>query len=202
MPTHDRFAALRERMAYEAARIILDQGASTFDHARRKAAERIGVTDRRHWPSNEAIQEAVLSQRRLFPGGLDQTVLRRFRAAALEAMDWLEPFAPRLIGDTLSGALNPTSGIELLLFADRAEDVILTLMELRIPWREGERLFNYGSGQRRAHPLLRFIAGDVRVELIILPLQARRHPPLDHISERPLRGASRDAVARLLETEP
>jgi hypothetical protein len=198
MPTRERIDAQRERLAYEAARIVLEQGLEDFDRARRKAAERIGVPDRRHWPSNEAVQDAVLAQRRLFMGRADEKALRRLRAAALQAMEELDLFAPRLIGGALSGALGTGSGIELLLFADRAEDVIFTLLDLRIPWREAERTMRYPDGLRRSHPAFRFMAGDVRVELIVLPRRALRNPPLDPVTERPQRGADRHEVARLI----
>jgi hypothetical protein len=198
MPTRERIDAQRERIAYEAARIVLEHGMEDFDRARRKAAERIGVQDRRHWPSNEAVQDAVLAQRRLFMGRADEEELRRLRAAALQAMEQLDLFAPRLIGGALSGALGSGSGIELLLFADRAEDVIFTLLDLRIPWREAERTMRYPDGMRCAHPAFRFVAGDVRVELIVLPRRALRNPPLDPVTERAQRGADRDEVARLI----
>lgn len=198
MSTRERIAAQRERLAYEAARIVLDQGMEDFDRARRKAAERIGVADRRHWPSNEAVQDAVLARRRLFLGQADEELLRRLRAAALEAMEQLELFSPRLVGGALSGALGSGSGIDLWLFADRAEDVIFTLLDRRIPWREAERSMRYPGGLRCVHPVFRFMAGDLRVELVVLPRRALRNPPLDPVTERPQRGADRHEVARLI----
>ena len=198
MPTRERIHAQRERLAYEAARIVLDQGLEDYDKARRKAAERIGVPDRRHWPSNEAVQDAVLAQRRLCMGRADEEALQRLRAAALQAMEQLELFAPRLVGGALSGALGSGSGIDLLLFADRAEDVIFTLLDLRIPWREAERSMRYPGGARCVHPVFRFMAGELPVELVVLPRRALRNPPLDPVTERPQRGADRHEVARLI----
>jgi hypothetical protein len=201
MATRERIAAQRERLAYEAARIVLDQGMDDFDKARRKAAERIGFLDRRHWPTNEAVRDAVLAQRRLFFGKMDEEEIRRLRGAALEAMDQLEPFSPRLVGSALTGALGPHSGIELWLFADRAEDVIFTLVDRRIPWRETERVMRYRNGSRGVHPVFGFLAGDLPVELVVLPRQALRDPPLDPVTERPERGANRREVARLIRED-
>jgi hypothetical protein len=201
MFTRDRIAEQRERLAYEAARIVLDQGVGDFDRARRKAAERIGVLNRRHWPTNEAVQEAVLAQRRLFPGASDVETSRRLRVATLETMSRLDAFSPRLVGGALTGAASLATGIELLLFADRAEDVIFTLLDQQIPWREAERLMRYPGGERCAHPVFRFLAGDIPVDLIVLPSRALRHPPLDPVTERPYRGANRAEIANLLSTE-
>jgi hypothetical protein len=201
MSTRDRITEQRERLAYEAARIVLDQGLCDFDRARRKAAERIGVLNRRHWPTNEAVQEAVLAQRRLFLGASDAETSRRLKVAALEAMSRLDAFSPRLVGGALTGTASLETGIELLLFADRAEDVIFSLLDQQIPWREAERLMRYPRGDRYAHPVFRFLAGDIPVDLIVLPSGALRHPPLDPVTERPYRGATRAEVANLLSTE-
>jgi hypothetical protein len=166
--------------------------------ARRKAAERIGFMDRRHWPTNEAVRDAVLAQRRLFRGKTDHEEMRRLRGAALQAMDELEVFSPRLVGGALTGALGSHSGIELWLFADRAEDVMFTLLDRRIPWREGERTMRYGCGSRALHPVFSFLAGGVPVDLVVLPRQALRNPPVDPVTERPQRGANRREVVRLI----
>ncbi|NCC27847.1 MAG: hypothetical protein EOM22_06790 [Gammaproteobacteria bacterium] len=198
MSTRERIAAQRERLAYEAARIILDQGTDDFDRARRKAAERIGVLDRRHWPTNEAVKDAVLAQRRLFRGQVDQEALHGLRCLALQAMEQLDSFSPRLIGGVLSGALGSGAGIELLLFADRPEDVIFALLDRGIPWREAERVMRYPGGLRSTHPAFRFLAGNVSVELVVLPRRALREMPLDPVTERPQRGADRRDLEQML----
>ena len=82
MSGRDRANAAHWRIAYEAARIMVEQGVSDFDRARRKAAERTGILDRRRWPTNEAIQEALLTQRRLFRGDAQARELQRLRGDA------------------------------------------------------------------------------------------------------------------------
>lgn len=196
MPERGRTQTLKERLTYEAARIMVEQGLSDFDRARRKAAERTGILDRRHWPTNEAVQEAIMIQRRLFadcgPDRWDP------RAEAIQAMRLLHAFSPRLIGTALSGSGDRRLGVELLLFAERPEDVLFDLIERRIPWQEGERSLRYPDGRRCTHPVFRFLAGETPFELIVLPPQAQRHPPLDPVTDRPQRGASLAEVERLL----
>ncbi len=197
MSGRTRTSSLKEHLAYEAARIMVEQGLSDYDRARRKAAERMGILDRRQWPSNEAVQEAVLTQRRLFLGRTHERDCLELREKALQAMRTFQDFLPRLIGSALSGTGDRQTGIELLLFADHPEEVLFALMEQRIPWREAERGFRYPDGQRHAYPLFRFMAGEMPIQLIVLPLRALRHPPLDPVTERPLRGADREEVERL-----
>jgi hypothetical protein len=202
MSERDRLNPAHCQIAYEAARIMAEQGVTDFDRARRKAAERTGILDRRRWPTNEAIAAALHTQRRLFQGEDEPAQLRRLREAAIQAMHSLRAFSPRLIGPALHGAGPVDVGVQLHLFADRPEDVVFALLERRIPWREHERSVRYGNGERRSHPAFRFVAGEAPIELIVLPHSALRNPPLDPVTERPARGADLAAVERLLATPP
>ncbi len=198
MAGRDRLNAAPWRIAYEAARIMVEQDLSDFDRARRKAAARIGILDRRSWPTNEAIQEALSTQRRLFPGAAQAAALRRLRGDALQAMRRFSAFSPRLIGPLLHGSGQAAAGVQLCLYAERPEDVVFALIEARIPWHERERSFRYGNGERRTHPALRFVAGETPIELVVLPRQALRNPPLDPVTERPERGLDSAELERLL----
>lgn len=192
----------RRRLAYEAARIMEDLGVQAFDRARRKAAERAAIGDRRLWPSNEEIQEALLQQRRLFGGEKQDRDVRSLREQALAAMHAFSRFVPRLTGPALTGSATNTFGVHLHLFSDNPEDVVHTLLNRGIPWHESEKDFRYAGGIRRRHPVFSIFAGETPFELVVLPLGAQRNPPLDPVSERPERGASTAEVARLLDTLP
>jgi hypothetical protein len=177
---------------------MVEQGLADFDRARRKAAERTGIVDRRSWPSNEAIQEALATQRRLFPDSDYRHALEQLRREAFEAMRAFQGFSPRLTGAVLDGTGPIEHGIQLYLFAERPEEVVFELLDRQIPWQEQERSFRYGHGERRNHPVLYFFAGKTRVELIVLPPAALRNPPLHPVTERPDRGADMAALEQLM----
>lgn len=198
MSGRDRSQMAHWRIAYEAARIMEELGISDFDRARRKAAERTGILNRRCWPSNEMIQEALLTQRRIFLNASQTRDLQRLREVALQAMHTFRAFNPRLIGPVLQGTAHPDQGVQICLYAECSEEVVFALIDRRIPWQEGERMFRYGGGDRRSYPTFRFVAGQTPVELIVLPPQALRHPPLDPVTERPERGADITELERLL----
>jgi len=198
MSGRNRSNAHRQRLAYEAARIMVEQRVEEFDRALRKAAKRVGIDNRRVWPSNEEIQEALLQHRRLFQGEKQAQELRILREHALEAMRAFADFSPRLVGPALIGSAGIDQGVCLHLFTDNTKDVALALLDQGIPWRECEGIFHYGGGIRRTHPVLTFLAGRTPFELVVLPIGAQRNPPLDPVSERPERGAATAEVARLL----
>jgi hypothetical protein len=188
----------RARLAYEAARILAEQGDQAFDHARRKAALRIGVINRRDWPTNEEIQAALLEQRRLFEPERLGSELRRLRTQAVAAMGVFAKFRPRLVGSALSGAGDLRQGVRLHLFADSPEEVVFVLCDQHIPWHEREEPLRFGGGVRRFLPAFSFVAGDIPFKLVVLPIQGMSNPPLDSVTDRPERGADLEAVRRLL----
>jgi len=198
MSGRNRSNAHRRRLAYEAARIMMDQGVQEFDRARRKAAERAGIGNKRNWPSNEEIQDALLQRRRLLQGEGQAQELRNLRKQALAAMRTFATFTPRLVGPVLAGSADATQGIRLHLFTDSPEEVLFRLLDQGIPWQERESALRYGDGARRAHPVFSFVAGETPFELIVLPIGSQRNPPLNPVSERPDRGAGAAEVERLL----
>lgn len=188
----------RRRLAYEAARILVEHDPSALDRARRKAAARLGVTDKRCWPDNAEINDALLEQQQLFEPDERARSLTDLRRHALSAMREFADFRPRLVGAALRGTATREHGVELRLFADSPEEVLMALMDRRIPWQEREVVQRYASGSVETCPVFAFVAGDIPVHLQVLPWQARRQPPLDTVSERPERGIDADELAALL----
>lgn len=191
----------RQRLAYESARILSEQGGTEFDRARRKAADRLGISDKRCWPDNEEIQQALLQQQRLFHADEQQRALSTLRRQALSAMREFAAFEPRLVGPILAGTANPEHGLELLLFADSPEAVAFELLDRGIRWQQRDEQFRYAGGEQQTHPVFSFMAGELPVHLVLLPPQARRNPPLSPISERPERGIGVAELGRLVAAE-
>lgn len=191
----------RQSIAYESARILSEQGGLPFDGARRKAAARLGIDDRRCWPDNQEIQQALLEQQRLFHHAERTRTLGDLRRCALSAMREFSEFDPRLVGATVDGSATREQGVQLQLYTDSAEDVVLELLQRGIPWQQSDDQFRYAGGSRETHPVFGFIAGDIPVHLIVLPRRARRNPPLSPVSQRPDRGIDVTELSRRIDEE-
>jgi hypothetical protein len=144
MSSNDR--RVRQLIAEEAARIILDEGVVDYRLAKRKAAERLGAGQTRNLPGNLEIEDAVKSRQRLFDDDAQRERLTALRAAAVEAMRLFESFNPRLVGPVLSGIINGRDEVTLHLFADSVEEVIFHLQDRGVPWRANERRLRSGQG--------------------------------------------------------
>lgn len=192
---------LRRRIAYEAARLMAEEGVTDLERARRKAAERVRVNNRHLWPPIADIQEALTQQQRLFQPE-QQDALAALRERAMQAMQAFSRFRPRLIGPVLDGTADPNSRVMLYLFAESPDEIIHELMEQGIPWEERQRQLRYTGGDRRTHPVFRFIAGEIPIELLALPLRALSNPPLSPVTDRPDRGAGIQQLKELMGAQP
>jgi len=113
---------LRRALAQEAARIMAEHGIRDFFVAKKKAAERLGVSDGSAvLPKNTEIETALVEYQRLFGGESHTESLYAQRRAALSAMRYLHEFEPRLVGPVLTGTATEHSDVQLHLFTDSAE---------------------------------------------------------------------------------
>ena len=191
---------LRRALAQEAARIMAEHGIRDFLIAKRKAAERFGVSDGAAiLPKNSEIEEALAAYQRLFGGASHLQALHAQRSAALSAMRYLQEFEPRLVGAVLSGTATEHSDVQLHLFADRAESVTLKLIDQGIPHEVTERRVKLNPERVRAFPGVRFEIDAQPIEATVFPPDAIRQAPVSPVDGRPMRRANALEVAALLE---
>lgn len=192
---HNRLKTL---LAQECARLMAEEGIQDFRTAKRKAALRLAVTDKAVLPDNAEIEQALIDHQRLFHADQQAIHLRGLRETALEAMRFLAPFRPKLVGPVLNGTASPHTDIQLHLFADTPKDVLLFLMEHRIPVEAAERRLRMNNGDHISLPVFRFGVGETRIDLTVFAPLAEREAPRSPVDGRPLRRASPTEVQILL----
>ena len=70
-----------------------------------------------------------------------------------------------------------------------------------MPWHSAEVTLHFSGGRRMAQPALRFLAGDVTIELIVLDPKSRSDPPRDPIDGGPLTSLDIERLEALLGHE-
>ena len=188
----------RQRLAHEAARLMIEHGIRDYHRARRKAAERLRVGDSRDLPRNDEIEREREVYQRLYRGEECLRHLSALRKCALEAMRMLDSFRPRLVGPVLSGTADRHSEVCLHLFSDPPEAVTLFLLENGIAHDQGEARVRFRSDEHERLPAFRFIAGETPVELVVFSARARRRVPLSPVDGRPMRRAKLAEVMALV----
>jgi len=189
---------LRQAVAEEAARVMREQGIDDFLLAKRKAAERLGVTDASILPRNTEIEAALVAHQRLFGADRHETELAAMRRSALEAMRLMSDFQPRLVGPVLNGTASAHSEINLHLFTDSPEAVSIRLEERGVPHEVLERRLRYERDRVVSYPALRFVAGRQTVDAVVFPLDGIRQAPSSPVDGKPMRRASAAEVEALL----
>lgn len=189
---------LRQQIAAMAARIMAEEGVSDFHIAKRKAAERVGAPETKHLPGNEEVQLALQEYLRLFHADRLSQNVARWRQLALDAMQFLAKFEPRLVGAVLSGSVTPATAIELHITADSAEEIGLWLEDQGIPYEQGDRRLRFGGDRHASFPAYRFMADGVPVELCVMTHSEARELPLSPVDGKPMKRANRREVENIV----
>ncbi len=189
---------LRLALAQEAARIMAEHGIGDFLLAKRKAAQRFGVTDGAVLPKNTEIEAALAQYQRLFDHDSHTESLQAQRRAALATMRWLREFEPRLVGAVLSGTATRHTQVQLHLFADCAESVALKLIDLGLAHEVTEKRVRMDPARVLAYPGLRFQIEGQSIEAMVFPLEGIRQAPVSPVDGRPMRRAAMAEVEALL----
>jgi hypothetical protein len=194
-----RLLEQRQRIAQAAARLVCELGLEDYGQAKRKAALQLGIGGEHALPDNAQVQAAVREHQRLFAGDRQPRQLQALRRAALEAMAFLAPFQPRLVGAVLDGTADRHSAVTLHLFSDPPEAVAVFLADQRIAFEQDTQRLHMDRLRVAAVPVLRIDADGVGFDLVVLPEAGLRQAPLDPVGGRPMQRASRDQLARLLD---
>ncbi len=200
---------VRERIATEAARLMYEESVKEYFTAKRMAAKRVlgRVQAKRiryrpeDLPSNGEIRDALLAlaESREGPGRTER--LFDMRVQALEAMDALMPFHPRLIGSVSTGHIRRGSDIDLSLFCDSEETVERHLLALGWPFEaEHVRIQKFGEIRNYLHYHVTSDGDEAHalLELTLYPARELRFRPRSSTDGKPIVRLTRDALSRLL----
>jgi hypothetical protein len=190
---------IRVAVAQEAARLMAEHGIEDFLLAKRKAAERLMVTDSASLPKNAEIEAALLERQRLFHRVKHDEQLEAKRRSALQAMRLLNDFKPRLVGSVLSGSATANAEINLHVFAEYAEQVAMRLEENGIVAQHAEKKFRYETERYVGFPSFKFVAGLQPLEIVVFPIDGIRQAPSSPVDGKPMARADLAEVQALLK---
>jgi hypothetical protein len=191
---------MRQRLAQKTAQILLDSGSRDFHAAKQKAAQQLGALDTKSLPSNVEIELALSEYQRLFRASSQPEHLSQLRQIAIEAMQFLNGYHPRLVGSVLSGTADEHSVIRIHLFADTVESVGFFLADKNIPHELNERRLKIASDQYQNYSTYEFMVDEIRIELVVF-LPKQKQIPLSPVDGKPMKRADLVEVELLLNQE-
>jgi hypothetical protein len=189
---------LRRAVAQEAARVMAEHGIQDFRAAKRKAAERFGITEEGALPSNAEIEASLAAYQRLFAADTHGATLKAQRRAALRAMRTLVDFSPRLVGPVLAGTATAHSDVQLHLFVDNPEAVALSLLDRGVTHEVGEQRLRLNAERVHSFPAVRFELDQHTIQAIVFPVDGIRQTPVSPVDGRPMRRADVSELEALL----
>lgn len=201
---HSRHAQYSEPMRRDisnlAARLMAEEGVSSYAVAKRKAAKQLGVPASEVLPGNQEIEVALRAYMALYQQDELNQRLTLLRREALEMMRLLGAFNPYLTGPALDGSAGRYAEAEIELFADSAKDVEIFLLNKGISFEHvGMRRNRARPGPDQPEAKLRLEGNETVIQLSIYPQSLerihRRNPHTGAVAGR----ANAAAVARLLE---
>ena len=188
---------MRQRLAQKTAQILLESGMRDFQAAKQKAAQQLGATDTKSLPNNYEIELALSEYQRIFRATSQPQYLAHLRQIAIEAMQFLECFNPRLVGSVLSGTADEHSVIRLHVFADTVESVGFYLQDNKIPNELGERRLKIATDQYQNYSTYEFTVDETRLELVVF-LPKQKQIPLSPVDGKPMKRADLAEVEILI----
>jgi len=189
---------VRQQVAAEAARILATEGQRNYGQAKRKAANRLGMSGRSGMPSNSEIAEQLKRYQTLYGGDQHAEALVRLREAALEAMQFFSRFRPKLVGPVLEGTADQHSRITLHLFCDTPDEVVSFLLSRNIRFEQEMRRIRWHDDRYRDLDLVVIEAGGESFELALMAGASWKQPPPDPVDGRAQRRAGTGEVERLI----
>lgn len=188
----------RQLLATEAARLMVDSGVENFESARKKLVDRHAIHHRVQLPRDSEIAQALRDHQQLFGRPASQQTLAVLRQAAVEAMQALKPFSPRLTGAVLDGNPMANSPVCLHVYTDEPEAVVRFLGEWGIPFRDGAQTLRFGNQLGRLCTTLTFASAAAEFRLTVIPINLQRTAPLGPPGEPAAPRASLKQLQRLI----
>ena len=166
----DHTKNIRLSIANKAAEIIMEEGITDYQYAKKKAVRYLDLDTVDLLPSNDEIDKALLDYRLIFKAELDIELVKTIKTEALRIMKFFESFNPYFVTQLSEGLLPKYPIIQINLFSDNMKEVEYILLNNNIPFETKD--FNISEKRTKKQslkkiPLILIERGNVPVELKI-----------------------------------
>ncbi|MDC1281248.1 hypothetical protein N8Z09_01140 [Methylophilaceae bacterium] len=166
----DHTKNIRLSIANKAAEIIMEEGITDYQYAKKKAVRYLDLDTVDLLPSNDEIDKALLDYRLIFKAELDIELVKTIKTEALRIMNFFESFNPYFVTQLSEGLLPKYPIIQINLFSDNMKEVEYILLNNNIPFETKD--FNISEKRTKKQslkkiPLILIERGNIPVELKI-----------------------------------
>ena len=191
---------LRRKVALEAASLLYTSQEKEFKQAKLRAVETLGV---RILPSNREIAEALDEIAEEKEGSSRQELLIQMRKEALQMMQTLKDFYPRLIGSVWRGTAHKNSDIDIVTFAQDHKPVHAKLKESNFKITKTEWLSITKKGKKEASfHIYVVLPSNNEAEIIVKSLEKKDSPEKCETYGDEMTGLDYSQLQKLLKEKP
>ena len=126
-------------------------------------------------------------------------ILFRMRLKALELMELLSSFSPRLIGSVSSGKIKGNSDIDLHVFCDHIETLTIFLADQEIRFEQNEVLIMKNNKPRVYQHI--YLKNEFDIELSVYPETELRVTSRSSTDGKPIVRLTKAKLERLIQEE-
>jgi len=192
--------SLRKRVAREAAFLIYTSQEKEYKQAKRKAAEILGA---RILPSNREVADELDSIADEIEGKSRLKRLLRMRKEALEIMQCLEDYSPRLIGSVWRGTVHKNSDIDITVFSHDPKDVMKRIAERNFKIiKVEEDVIAEGEDKRSTFHIHIILPSGDEAEVVVRDPKDKMRDEICEIYGDVIRGLSLNDLRKILESDP
>ena len=191
---------LRRMVAREAAFLIYTSQEKEYKQAKIRAAETLGV---RILPSNREIAEELDAIATELEGRERLKRLVRMRREALEIMQCLKAFNPRLIGSVWRGTIHKNSDIDIIVYSASPEIVLQRLRRKHFIISEVKEVQVHKDGNKRSllHIFISLPSGD-EVEIVVREVEEKNTIERCEIYGDIIKGLNINQLKNILQRDP
>ena len=191
---------LRRMVAREAAFLIYTSQEKEYKQAKIRAAETLGV---RILPSNREIAEELDAIATELEGRERLKRLVRMRREALEIMQCLKAFNPRLIGSVWRGTIHKNSDIDIIVYSASPEIVLQRLRRKHFIISEVKEVQVHKDGNKRSllHIFISLPSGD-EVEIVVREVEEENTIERCEIYGDIIKGLNINQLKNIIQRDP
>lgn len=190
---------IRRLLTREAAKLMYEEGVDQYLDAKRIAAKRVLGKDTKLLPSNGEISDELHRIASFHQPATHQSTLFEMRLLALDIMEELYPFSPRLIGSVSTGRIRKGSDVDLHVFCNQLEMLYQHLDTLG--WYFETKLICVQRNGRLVEYTHVYLDREYPVELSVYPSNEIRITGRSSTDGKPIRRLSAAKLRTLIEEE-
>ncbi|KPV64396.1 MAG: Nucleotidyltransferase domain protein [Candidatus Bathyarchaeota archaeon BA2] len=192
----NRLTGLKKRVARETAILLYTSQEKEYKQAKKRAAKTLGV---RVLPSNLEVAEELDKIAEENEGSSRRERLFQMRKEALQIMESLKEFNPRLVGSVWRGTAHQNSDIDILAFSQNPKSVLGQLQknEYRITGSEWRSVTKRGKKESSFHIHLVLSSG-YEAEVVVRDPEKRGRLERCEIYGDAVTGLSRPQLQKVL----